>query len=115
MLLQSIEFVTDRLFILNDFIMRNFQLLESHAFIFALHVLMLISLKELALCCLMLLILSLKVPKLPIKLVQRILEILNLLDGILCFVISSHNSILLLLEHIIDGGNSMVIIFSLGM
>ena len=115
MLLQSIEFVTDRLFILNNFIMRNFKLLECHALVFALHVLMLISLKQLGLRRFVLLILRLKIAKLAIKLIQRILEILNLLDSVLSFVISSQNSVLLLLKHIRNGSNSVFIIFGLGM
>lgn len=115
MLLQSIEFVTDRLFILNYFIMRNFELLECHALVFALHVLMLISLKQLGLRRFVLLILRLKIAKLAIKLIQRILEILNLLDSVLSFVISSQNSVLLLLKHIRNGGYSVFIIFGLGM
>ena len=95
--------------------MRNFQLLESHAFVFALHVLMLISLKQLALRRLVLFILRLKVTKFSVEFIQRILEILNLLNAVLCFVICSHNSVLLLLKHIRNGGNSVFIIFVLSM
>lgn len=113
-LLQSIQFVTDRLFILDSFIMRNLQLLKFHALILALHVLVLIGFKELALRCLVLLILLFKVAELAIQFIECVFEVLNLLDGVLSFVVRPNYSILLLLEHVGNGGDAMLVVIELG-
>ena len=52
MLLQTIKFVTDRLFILSGFVVRNLEFLHSHGIVLALHVLVLVSLEKLTLRCL---------------------------------------------------------------
>ena len=95
--------------------MRNLELLHSHALVLALHVLMLVGLEQLALCRLVLLILLFEVTELPVQFVQCEFEVLNLLNGILRFVIRARNRILLLLQQIRNGRNAMVVVVELGM
>jgi hypothetical protein len=115
MLLQSIEFVTDGLLVLNGFIMRNLELLHFHRLVLGLHVLMLIGLEKLTLCCLVLLILLLEVAKIAVQFVQSVFEVLNLLNGVLCFVVCTRYRVLLLFQHIRNGRDAMVVILELGM
>lgn len=94
--------------------MRNLELLKFHALILALHILVLIGFEELALSCLVLLILLFKVAELAIQFIECVFEVLNLLDGVLSFVVRPNYSILLLLEHVGNGGNAMLIVIELG-
>lgn len=111
MLLQPIQFVTDGLLVLGGLIMCNLELLHSHALFLALHVLMLVGLEQLALRRLVLLILLFEVAELPIQFVQCKFEVLNLLNGILRFMIRARNRVLRLLQHIRNGRNAMVVVF----
>lgn len=115
MLLQSVEFVTDRLLVLDNFIMRNLELLHSHGLVLALHVLMLIGLKQLTLRSLVLLILLLEVAKLTVQFVQSVFKVLNLLDSVLRFEGYTRYPILLLFQHVRNGCDAMVVILELGM
>lgn len=95
--------------------MRNLELLHSHGLVLALHVLMLIGLKQLTLRSLVLLILLLEVAKLTVQFVQSVFKVLNLLDSVLRFEGYTRYPILLLFQHVRNGCDAMVVILELGM
>ena len=58
----------------------------------------------------MLFILLLEVAKLAVQLIQRVLQVLNLLHGVRYFVAGTCYRVLLLLQQIRNGGNAVVVV-----
>ena len=63
----------------------------------------------------MLLILLLEVAQLAVQLIQCVFKVLNLCHSVCSFVGRARNRVLILLQQIRNGCNTMIIILSLGM
>lgn len=77
MLLESIDFIGNRLLILFGLLQHNQQFLLLQLILFTVNILIFIGLEQLGLSVLVLLILTLKIPELSIQLVQSILLVLD--------------------------------------
>lgn len=112
-LLESIDLVAEGLLVLLQLIEGNLALLQFERVVFILHVFILIGLEELGLGRLVLLILVLEVAELAVKLIQCILELLNLLVGLVNFSACAGYTVFLVRKQILATINSLVVIITL--
>lgn len=111
-MLQSINFVTDWLFILIKFLEVGSQLIQFKLSIFSLNIFVFVCLKKLLLSILMLFVLVFKISQFSIKFVESIFMILNWRMTFTYFLNSFWYLALFIIDKTLDAENSLLIVLT---